>query len=125
MKTASVIKCADQSPVTQEQLAQINRYSRRELTAQEVYVFSLILCDNEIDRDYERFTSHGLQKLSQLFLGKTGIFDHNPKGENQMSRIFATQVVEDTSRVTQTGEPYCALKAWAYMVRCEKNADLI
>lgn len=74
MKTASVIKCADQSPVTQEQLAQINRYSRRELTAQEVYVFSLILCDNEIDRDYERFTSHGPAKAIPAFFRENRYF---------------------------------------------------
>ena len=124
MKQTQVQKTAD-TPVTPEQLEQINRFSRRELTVEEVYVFSLILCDNEVDRDYERFPTASLQVLAELFLGKTGIFDHNPTGENQTARIFATALEEDPNRVTAAGEPYAALRAWAYMVRCSKNEDLI
>ena len=58
-------------------------------------------------------------------MGKTGIFDHNPRGENQTARIFETAVETDQGRLTAAGEPYAALRAWAYMVRCDKNADLI
>ena len=57
----------------------INQYTRRPFTEQEVYTFSVVLCDNEIDRDFERFSVEALHTLSQLFLGKTGIFDHNMK----------------------------------------------
>lgn len=32
-------------------LEDINRLSRASLSAEEVYVFSLCLCDNEVDRD--------------------------------------------------------------------------
>ena len=63
---------------TQEDaLLKINRYTRREFKADEVYTFSVVLCDNEIDRDNERFTTDALQKLATLFLGKTGIFNHS------------------------------------------------
>lgn len=124
MKQAVIQKAAD-TPATGEQLAKINRFSRRELSAEEVYVFSLLLCDNEVDRDYERFPAASLEKLAALFVGKTGIFDHNPRGENQTARIFETAVETDQGRLTAAGEPYAALRAWAYMVRCEKNADLI
>ena len=59
----------------------------------------MILCDNSIHRDYERFpTGRGWEKLAQLFLGKTGIFDHNPKSQNQTARIFDCRVMEDPSR---------------------------
>ncbi|WP_066456876.1 hypothetical protein [Anaerotruncus rubiinfantis] len=125
MKHAMILKTAQSVPITPEQLAKINAFSRRELSAEEVYVFSLVLCDNEIDRDYERFPVESLQVLAGLFVGKTGIFDHNPKGENQNSRIFETVVEHDPERLTQAGEGYCVLRAWAYMVRCDKNADLI
>ena len=124
MKQAVIQKAAD-TPATGEQLAKINRFSRRELSAEEVYVFSLLLCDNEVDRDYERFPAASLEKLAALFVGKTGIFDHNPRGENQTARIFETAVETDQGRLTAAGEPYAALRAWAYMVRCDKNADLI
>ena len=32
-------------------LDKINKFTRRELTEDELYTFSVILCDNEIDRD--------------------------------------------------------------------------
>ena len=38
-----------------EDMVLINRLAREELTAEQVYTFSLRLCDNEIDRDWERF----------------------------------------------------------------------
>ena len=41
--------------VTAEDLALINKLAKAELTAEQVYVFSLRLCDNEVDRDFERF----------------------------------------------------------------------
>lgn len=106
-------------------LEQINRFTRRTLTADEVYTFSVILCDNEVDRDGERFTVPALQKLAELFVGKTGIFDHHASGKNQTARIYATAVVADESRRTSQGEPYTALKAEAYLLRSDGNAALI
>ena len=38
-----------------EELALINALARRELGEDEVYTFALRLCDNDIDRDGERF----------------------------------------------------------------------
>ena len=110
---------------TPAQLEQIGDYARRQLKPEEVYVFSLVLCDNLVDREYERFPRESLEKLAGLFLGRTGIFDHNPTGEGQTARIFATALEEDPAREAPAGEPYCALRAWAYMVRCPRNADLI
>ncbi len=107
------------------QLEKINRFTRKALTEDEVYCFSVILCDNETDRDNERFSINALNSLAKMFIGKTGIFDHNPKGENQTARIFDTEVITDTSRKTSADEPYTCLKASAYMVRTSKNEDLI
>ena len=67
------------SSVSERILEQINRYTRRRMEAGEVYTFSVALCDNEVDRDLERFSIPALEKLKELFLGKTGIFDHAPK----------------------------------------------
>ena len=124
MKQALILKNLG-GEVSAAQLEAINRFSRRALEADEVYVFSLLLCDNAVDRDGERFSSGALQKLASLFVGKTGIFNHDPKGQNQTARIFETAVETDDGRVVENGEPYRALRAWAYMVRCPKNEDLI
>lgn len=111
--------------VTKEVLEQINKFTRRELTEEEVYCFEVILCDNEIDRDNEKFSVESLDRLAKLYVGRTGIFNHDPKGENQTARIFDTAVVSDSTRKTADGEDYTYLRAEAYMVRTDKNADLI
>ena len=103
----------------------INRYTRKELTEDEVYTFTVTLCDNDVDRDYEAFTKEALIGLKSLFLGKTGIFDHNPTAENQSARIYKTWCEEDTGKKTVFGETYFCLKAKAYILRNEKNKSLI
>ncbi|MCM1132149.1 MAG: hypothetical protein NC340_01625 [Ruminococcus flavefaciens] len=108
-----------------ELLAKINRFTRREFSEEEIYTFSVILCDNEIDRDGERFSDNALEKLKTLFVGKTGIFDHNTSTANQSARIFDTEIITDTGRTTQNGEPYKYLKAMAYMVRNDNSRNLI
>lgn len=106
-------------------LEKLNSFTRREHTLDEVYMFDVILCDNDIDRDGEAFSDNALDTLQRLFVGKTGIFDHNAKGANQTSRLFDTQVVLDDSKTTKNGNPYKYLKGNAYMVRTSSNADLI
>lgn len=122
MRQATIIKTAS---VTAEDLEKINRWTRRPLDAAEVYCFSLILCDNEIDRDGECFPTASLEKLAELFLGKTGLFDHEAKASGQTARIFDTEVIQDSARRSQSGEVYHALKARAYLMRSEKTEPLI
>ncbi len=66
-----------------------------------------------------------LHTLAKLFVGKTGIFDHNMKSKDQSARIYSAEVVTDETRKTAHGEDYTYIKAKAYMVRTEKNKDLI
>lgn len=109
----------------EEELELIGQFARKKLNADELYTFSLILCDNEIDRDSEKFTVSALHTLAKLFVGKTGIFDHNMKSKDQTARIYAAEVMTDPQRKTADGEDYTYIKAKAYMVRTEKNKDLI
>ena len=111
--------------VPEEDLRLIGQYARKELSAEEIYTFSVILCDNEIDRDNEKFTVPALEKLAKLFIGKTGIFDHNMSSRDQNARIYDAAVVTDPTRKTSDGEVYTCIRAKAYMVRTEKNKDLI
>ncbi|HEX3017875.1 MAG TPA: hypothetical protein VHP31_08500 [Caproicibacter sp.] len=106
-------------------LAKINQYTRREFKPEELYTFPVALCDNEVDRDGERFTINALQKLAELFPGKTGVFDHNPQAKNQTARIFSCRVERDETRLTSYGEPYARLVAQAYLPRTGANKDFI
>lgn len=110
--------------VTEEQLTQIGRFSRRPMRAEEVYCFSVRLCDNEVDRDGERFPRRTLEELAELFVGKSGLFDHSWSARGQAARIYAAEVVQE-EKLTRTGEPYCWLKGCAYMVRTPDNGGLI
>ena len=100
-----------------EQLAKINRQTKSPLTAEEVYVFSVRLCDDQTDRDFERFQTQALEELAPMFVGKTGIVDHAWSSEKQVARIFETGVEYEQ------GTAY--LKAWAYILRGERTAELI
>lgn len=106
-------------------LACINALAKAELTAEQVYVFELRLCDNEVDRDFERFDNEALERLGELFVGKSGIFDHQWSARGQTARIFRTEVVREPAVRTQAGDGYRWLKGWAYLLRTEKNAGLI
>lgn len=108
-----------------EDLEQINRFTRRKFQPEELFLFRVALCDNEIDRDWERFDEKALERLGELFLGKTGICDHSPKAANQQARIYAAEVSEKPGQVTSQGQPYRVLEAKAYMVRTDSNRDLI
>ena len=111
--------------LSREDLELIGVLARRPLTAQEVYTFSVRLCDNEIDRDFERFATQTLEQLAPMFVGKSGIFDHQWSAWGQAARIYKTEIVRESGRTTRAGDGYCWLKGCAYMVRTDGNRDLI
>ena len=99
------------------QLEQINSLAKTRLNGEQVYVFSLRLCDDQIDRDGERFDTAALPGLAKLFIGKTGIVDHKWSTDNQIARIFETQVVRE--------KDVSYIKAWAYIRRGGANDEVI
>jgi len=109
----------------QDDFDKIRQFTRKEFTADELYIFSLILCNNDIDRDYEKFSVSALYELAKLFVGKTGIRDHSMKAADQTARIFDTWVEKLPNRKTADGEDFYVLRAKAYMVRSEENKSLI
>ena len=78
-----------------EQLEKINRLTKKAVTAEEVYVFSVRLCDDQVDRDDERFSESCIRELAALFIGKTGVMDHVWSAEKQVARIFDTEVLAE------------------------------
>lgn len=109
----------------QETLEKINALTRRTFKAEELYTFPVILCHNDIDRDGERFSDAALDEMAALFIGKTGIFDHDPTAANQSARIYDTEVLTDAAKTTAWGGTYRCLKGYAYMVKTDANAALI
>ena len=83
-KAAEAVNHGVPNPV---QMAAINALAKAQLEPEQVYVFSLRLCDDQVDRDFERFDTMALPELARLFRGKTGIVDHCWSAENQIARI--------------------------------------
>lgn len=102
---------------TPAQLESINALAKGNLTAEQVYVFSLRLCDDRIDRDFERFDPQALPELARLFVGKTGITDHRWVSSGQVARIFAAETVRE--------EDCSFIKAWAYIRRGGEADEII
>lgn len=123
MKYGYVIKNA--SVAVEEELELVNRYTRRKLNADEVYLFTVALCDNEVDRDFERFTVEALFELERLFVGKTGIIDHDPSAMNMKARIISCAVEAPENRKTTLGDDYFRLTARAYIPKNDHTAELI
>ena len=111
--------------ITEEDLALINSFSQKKLTKDDVFVFSVILCDNEVDRDFERFTVESIEKLAELFVGKTAIKNHSMNSEDQSARTFKTEVIRDEAKLNSLGEQYVYLKAYCYIPKIKKYETLI
>lgn len=125
MKIVKEAAGGERAAVSAQDLELIGALARKPLEQKEVYTFSVRLCDNEIDRDFERFTVPTLERLAPMFVGKAGIFDHQWSARGQAARIYKTELVREPERLTRAGDGYCWLKGYAYMVRTEGNRELI
>ena len=124
-KTFTQTVLPEEAPITRETLDKINVFTRRPLSAEEVYTFTVKLCDNEVDRDCDRLALPSLDTLAKLYVGKTGLFDHELRADNQFARVYDAYVCTEPGRVTSCGEPYTYVRASAYIPRIEKYAPLI
>ena len=116
--------CVKGLDITDSELEKINALSIKELSADEVFIFKVAMCDNEIDRDFEYFPADTLAQMAELFKGKTVISDHKRTASNQVARIYDTELVK-TGEYSLSGENYTQLVAKCYMLRNDSTADLI
>ena len=105
--------------VSPEELKAINAMVKLQ---PEVYAFAVRLCDNEIDRDNERFPAATLEELAVC--GRAVCLTTSGAPGTRRPRIYRTEVVRE-SWMTEAGEPYCYLKGCAYLLRTEGNRELI
>ena len=112
--------------VTDEELKKINKLTLEPLKAEDVFVFKMSMCDNETDdRNYEPFNLQALKDMKKLYVGKTVIKDHSRRADNQVARVYDTELVYEDGKLTKAGEPFARLVAKCYMIKTATNADLI
>ena len=119
MEINKAAQAASSGAPTAVQLEAINNLAKAHLTAQQVYVFSLRLCDDQVDRDFERFDSAALPGLAKLFIGKTGIVDHKWSSgvisraaelETQKAPSYIPFIVPDRSETVKKLTPSFSIK---------------
>ncbi|NBI08641.1 hypothetical protein D1641_01225 [Colidextribacter sp. OB.20] len=113
LKAARVCK----QEVNAGELALINAQALRPLSAEEVFTFRLAACDNQVDRDNERFTEDALKEMADLFVGRPVLMDHQWSARSQTARIYAGHVEENG--------PAQRLILRCYMPRTDKTRDTI
>ncbi len=123
-----IAKVANVSPLecTDADLKKINKYTLTPVSAEDVFIFKATIADNEQDdRNYMPFNLKALQDLKKLYPGKTMLKDHNRQADNQIARIYDTELVQDANKQTELGELYTELIAKIYMIKTDSNKDLI
>jgi len=86
------------------------------------YTFRIRLCDNEVDKDFERFPRETLEALAHLFIGKTGVIK---RGCGCVPRIYRTEVVDDLDKTTKAGDTASHIEAWASIPRAVDTISFI
>lgn len=123
-----ICKTASVSPleVTDADLKKINKYTLSPVSADDVFIFKASIADNEQDdRNYMPFNLKSLQDLKKLYPGKTMLMDHRRMADNQIARIYDTELVQDANKQTELGELHTELIAKIYMIKTDSNKDLI
>jgi hypothetical protein len=123
-----VCKVASVQPleVTEEDLKKINAYTLSPVTAEDVFIFKATMADNEQDdRNFMPFDLKALQALKKLYPGKTMLKDHSRRADNQIARIYDTELVQNANKQTELGELHTELVAKIYMIKTDSNKDLI
>lgn len=123
-----ILKSAEISiqTITDEELSKINTYTLNPLTKDDIFTFKLSMCDNELDdRNYEPFNLQSLKDMQSLYVGKTVLKDHDISVDNQVARVYDTELIYDTTKTTQASEPFASLIAKCYMLKTSSNEDLI
>lgn len=113
LKAARVCK----QEINAGELALINAQALRPLSAEEVFTFRLAACDNQVDRDNERFTEDALKEMAGLFVGRPVLMDHQWSAKSQTARVYAGHV--ETDGLSQRLILRC------YMPRTDSTRDTI
>lgn len=123
-----ISKVASVSPleVTDEDLKKINKYTLTPVKAEDVFIFKATIADNEQDdRNHMPFNLKALQDLKKLYPGRTMLKDHSRRADNQIARVYDTELVQNANKQTELGELYTELIAKIYMIKTDSNKDLI
>lgn len=89
-----------------EVMAEINRYTLRPFQRDEVAVFTLDLCHNQVDRHHSRFPEDELAQISALVPGRPLMERHDLRGSLPRGTFFRSRLHEAGERVSVRPDVY-------------------
>lgn len=100
-----------------ELLEAVNRFALRPLAREEFAVFTLDLCNNQVDRHFSRFPEEELEKINALVVGRPLMERHDLRGCLPRGTFFR-------SRLHREGD-VVSVRPDVYVLRTADNADFI
>lgn len=98
-------------------LADVNRFTLRELGRDEFAVFSMDLCHNQVDRHFSRFPERELERINEMAPGRPLMERHDLRGSLPRGTFFRSALHRDGERVS--------VRPDVYVLRTQENADFI
>ena len=98
-------------------LEAINRFALRPLSLAEVAVFTLDLCNNQVDRHHSRFPDEELATINRLIVGRPLMERHDLRASLPRGTFFRSQLHRDGARLSVRPE--------VYVLRTHDNEDFI
>lgn len=98
-------------------LADVNRFALRPLTIDEIAVFTLDLCNNQVDRHHSRFPDDELARINQLIVGRPLIERHDLRGALPRGTFFRSRLHRDGNCLS--------VRPDVYVLRTSENAAFI
>ncbi|MBI2424982.1 MAG: hypothetical protein HYV27_19300 [Candidatus Hydrogenedentes bacterium] len=95
----------------------VNRFALRPLAPEEYAIFTMDLCNNQIDRHYSRFPMEELEVINALTPGRPLMERHDVRGSLPRGTFFQ-------SRLHQEGE-HVSVRPDVYVLQTEANRDFI
>lgn len=77
-----------------------------DIQQENIFVYPICLCDNQVDRDGECFSDVALTNICELSVGVVGIKNHDWVSENAHSRIYKADIEEENGIKSVIGYAY-------------------
>ena len=98
-------------------MAAVNHFALRPLSEEEVAVFTLDLCNNQVDRHFSRFPEEELERVNALTPGRPLMERHDLAGSLPRGTFFRSRLHREGGRVSVRPE--------VYVLRSAGNRDFI
>lgn len=105
-----------------EELKLIETVLGKPVKKEDVFIFTMRICDNDIDRDNECFSVSALYQISEMIVGKKGIISNIIVNEkNIIAQIYSAKVCCDYEKRTSIGQDYQYVEAKAFIIISDES----